>query len=289
MTEAESRKQVTEDLKKLNVAATQDGGKLDITLLRRSARLASSIKHVPEALLDSQLAVKFTAHAREIAAKVSSDGVLFEPGEFASLLRRVLNDGRRCPAEETPENKFRLVSDMLPQKFAVPKTPVIGSFKCEDLADIHARQRRTRGPQRPAGAPTVVQELDGTEGFEEQMTKQVERIYLALRKLYEQGHEVVDYFEFVTDPDSYAETVENIFHVSFLVAQSLVTLELDEDGMPCLAYIPGTRGLVASDKAPKEHSSGKTVIVSMSIARWKQIVQEFHIKKSVIKRVLSKR
>ena len=58
-----------------------------------------------------------------------------------------------------------------------------------------------------------MQELDSTDGFEEQMTKQVERIYLALKKLYEQGIEVVDYFEFVTDPESFSETVENIFHV----------------------------------------------------------------------------
>jgi len=258
-------------------------------LLRRSARLAKSIKHVPEALLDSQLAVKFTARAREIAAKVSSDGVLFEPGEFASLLRQALNDGRNCRAADTPANNFHLLSNTIPQKCAIPKTPVIGSFKCEDLAELQARQRRSRAQQKSAGAPTVVQELDGTDGFEEQMTKQVERIYLALRKLYEQGHEVVDYFEFVTDPESFSETVENIFHVSFLVAQNLVTFELDEDGMPCLAYIPGTQGLLPTDKTQKQPSSGKTVIMSMSIAKWKQIVKDFHIKRSVIKRVLAKR
>lgn len=64
MTDSRSRKQVAEDLKKLNADATQDDKKLDITLLRRSARLANSIKHVPEALLDSQLAVKFTARGK---------------------------------------------------------------------------------------------------------------------------------------------------------------------------------------------------------------------------------
>ena len=65
MVEAAHRKQVAEDLKKLNAAAARDDRKLDITLLRRSARLAGAIKHVPEALLDSQLAIKFTAHGKK--------------------------------------------------------------------------------------------------------------------------------------------------------------------------------------------------------------------------------
>ena len=64
MSQGDRRKQITEDLKKLSADVTKDDRKLDVTLLRRSERLASSIKHVPEALLDSQLAVKFTARGK---------------------------------------------------------------------------------------------------------------------------------------------------------------------------------------------------------------------------------
>lgn len=39
------------------------------------------------------------------------------------------------------------------------------------------------------------------------------------------GRKPVNFFKFVIDPDHYGNTVENIFHVSFLVKENKVTGE----------------------------------------------------------------
>ena len=62
-----------------------------------------------------------------------------------------------------------------------------------------------------------------------------------LESLYrQQGKRPVNYFEFVIDPESFGNTVENMFHVSFLVKQRVVTLSVDDaEGLPFLEPVRG--------------------------------------------------
>jgi hypothetical protein len=48
------------------------------------------------------------------------------------------------------------------------------------------------------------------------------------------GEDGINFFEFVLDPSSFANSVENIFYVSFLVRDGMVALE-DQDGVPILS------------------------------------------------------
>ena len=55
----------------------------------------------------------------------------------------------------------------------------------------------------------------------EQTIKHIMHIKRCLVKHYKAAnYSPIDYFEFVIDPDSFAKTVENMFHVSFLIKVS---------------------------------------------------------------------
>ena len=47
----------------------------------------------------------------------------------------------------------------------------------------------------------------------------------------------IDYFELVINPQSYGHTIENIFHLAFLVKDGLVRIELSENGLPVVQLI----------------------------------------------------
>ena len=54
---------------------------------------------------------------------------------------------------------------------------------------------------------------------EEETAKMVERVLRALRDNYKKkGKQPLDYFQFIIDPESFSKTIQNMFHVSFLVS-----------------------------------------------------------------------
>lgn len=60
-----------------------------------------------------------------------------------SHLRRVLTEGiaSSSSAAIIPTQNFCLLSRMVPRREPQPKTPVVGSFQCEDLKEKQARRR----------------------------------------------------------------------------------------------------------------------------------------------------
>jgi len=63
-----------------------------------------------------------------------------------------------------------------------------------------------------------VMKLDKFSQSEEVTTREVENVLLILKKTSEDhGHCPICYFEFVTNPMSFAQTIENVFYTSFLI------------------------------------------------------------------------
>ncbi|NXT95924.1 NSE4A protein, partial [Anhinga rufa] len=47
----------------------------------------------------------------------------------------------------------------------------------------------------------------------------------------------ISFFDLVIDPNSFARTVENIFHVSFIIRDGFARLKLDDDKLPIIGKI----------------------------------------------------
>jgi hypothetical protein len=57
----------------------------------------------------------------------------------------------------------------------------------------------------------------------------------------------VNLFRFVINPNDFAQSVENLFYLSFLIRDGECALEIEEDGEPVICAFTRTRASRASD------------------------------------------
>ncbi|NXA73926.1 NSE4A protein, partial [Thryothorus ludovicianus] len=79
--------------------------------------------------------------------------------------------------------------------------------------------------------------------YQEATEKEVERILRILQTHFENDPNTpISFFDFVIDPNSFARTVENMFHVSFLIKDGLARIKLDEDELPVIEPVKPSEG-----------------------------------------------
>ncbi|XP_071827839.1 non-structural maintenance of chromosomes element 4 homolog A-like [Apostichopus japonicus] len=139
--------------------------------------------------------------------------------------------------------------------------------------------RQGAKPDGPAVVPVQIDETGKSQ--QEVTTEEVERMLGILKQLTmgdsQDEVEPISYFEFVINPQSFSHTIENIFHMSFLVKDGHVQIKLDEDGLPVV--------YPSQPFNPQEHNEEvprKQLVLSMDMREWKEIVEVFEISEPTI-------
>ncbi|NWT12176.1 NSE4A protein, partial [Vireo altiloquus] len=107
---------------------------------------------------------------------------------------------------------------------------------------------------------------------QEATEKEVERILRILQTHFENdptfaspANTPISFFDFVIDPNSFAHTVENMFHVSFLIRDGLARIKLDEDELPIIEPTkPSGRG-----EEDGRAGARNQVVISLDQREWK--------------------
>ena len=106
-----------------------------------------------------------------------------------------------------------------------------GAFELEPVKkrSANSKQRRNKDSEKEAASqPKDVKDLDDEV---ESTTKDVQNIFKHLRRICAAKGRV-NFFNFLVDPDSYGQTVENIFHFDFLVKDGRAGIILGKDNLP---------------------------------------------------------
>ncbi|KAK8238623.1 Nse4 C-terminal-domain-containing protein [Phyllosticta capitalensis] len=86
-------------------------------------------------------------------------------------------------------------------------------------------------------------------------------------------------FEFFINPHSYGQSVENIFHICFLIKEGQVNIRHDKDGYPTIC--PMER----SERSEQEGSGGVRkyqAIFTLDVPTWRKLIRGFDIREPLI-------
>ncbi|XP_043845943.1 non-structural maintenance of chromosomes element 4 homolog A [Dromiciops gliroides] len=261
--------------------------------LEQANQLFNRVSQAREAALDAQFLVLASDLGKEKANQLHSDMTLFDPTSYAEDLLKYMGLNRLEVLEESDSEEEPLHIGFLPDNswLRVGITSVkhfknaptfhflFGSFKTDPPMpkQRNERQRRKDKQEEERAMPAELKKME--ESQQEATEKEVERILGLLQTYFREEPETpISFFDFVIDPDSFARTVENIFHVSFIVRDGFARIRLDQDKLPIIE--PITQGNEESEQQSTQirHQD----IISLSYQDWKDIVRTFEISQPMI-------
>lgn len=108
---------------------------------------------------------------------------------------------------------------------------------------------------------------------ENETTKNV----IAIQTLLEGMGEAVNLFRFVVNPHDFAQSVENIFYLSFLIRDGVCALEIQENGEPMI-FICEAPG----DQDYQQGLRKQQMVMSFDMETWERAIEVFNIQEPII-------
>ncbi|KFO75561.1 Non-structural maintenance of chromosomes element 4 A, partial [Cuculus canorus] len=247
--------------------------------LEEANKLFSGVSCAREAALDAQFLVLASNLGKEKANELHSEMTAFDSLAFAEDLLTFMGINR-IEVEENdgdpegilggylPSNAWHKLGEETEKYFR--RAPsfhyMLGSFKSDPPVPRQRieRQRKAAGGEAKRAMPAQLKKME--ESHQEATEKEVERILGLLQTHFKNDPDTpISFFDLVIDPNSFARTVENIFHVSFIIRDGLARLKLDDDKLPIIEPSKDDEG------KKDDYSAGarNQVVISLSHQEWK--------------------
>lgn len=246
-----------------------------------------------EALLDAQVFKHLSRLTRTQVEGLSANSQKFNTSDFADKLFDYFHDtfdpeiaAQRVGRNILPQHYVEL-GNKLQHVLVKPISLqyLYGSLEKDPNAAVTTAAKKGRQPRKSLGdglglatqtlvddGKNDVPETGGaslTEILVESTMTQLKDAFLTSNE-----KEPVPYFDFVLDPNSFGKSVENMFHVSFLIKESRAAMVLGDNGLPLIQPL--------KEKKPAQEVRYQAIL-SLTMEEWAEMIQIFQIKTAMIK------
>ncbi len=286
----EQRKTVIRQIRKLNEDLLEKKDKIKSgndndefkKLLKEATEIVREVRGTQEAIEDGKLFRALCQTVREISEDTNINEEKFNVDEYIEKL------GRHVNASRDNKNNIKLTKNQflgLGEKFSCKfkRTPVftfiLGAVDTEAAEDKTRKQRERKVGRQRNLVPTKTAIVERSQADGQRTSKLVEATKKMLIEEYkQQGRKPVNYFKFVIDPESFGNTVENMFHISFLVKQRAVHMNVSN-----LTGLPSIEPVTGSTVGDQGESEGKNqAIISISYEDWEDLKEALNVTKAAI-------
>ncbi|EJD36000.1 hypothetical protein AURDEDRAFT_92867 [Auricularia subglabra TFB-10046 SS5] len=256
----------------------------------RTSQILRHVKAPQEATLDARIFLQTVQLAGDVAKQNAQSTRAFDTDEFIARLvtfmggrparARHAEDSEQEDDEEEaevdasgPELQWEKVARLAlghSRRVSVPDF-MLGPLAIEAKERIVKKRVAHEKVTEPERRPQELKE-DDIQKSENETTKNV----LALGKLLKR-HKRINLFRFIVNPHDFAQSVENMFYLSFLIREGQCGLEFTENGEPILNTMkPPTDEDYAG--GARKHQ----MVLTLEMETWKNAIEVFGIKEPTI-------
>ncbi|EPQ26014.1 uncharacterized protein PFL1_06467 [Pseudozyma flocculosa PF-1] len=295
-----------EDTKK-NLAAY--GPEHLVRLLSASEELYNKVKEPNDALLDSKFLLNMSEIGTQMMKTVKLDGGAFDVDDYLGRLARFMG-GSAAPLRPGPSARNRGANghassddddddgagesgdaddverwdwDKLGRTAAKysRRAPALDFLLGPLLIQQKTRKATQRKPVEPTtgvrAAPAQLRQTDIQQSRENDTSIQVRRVAKLLTEHGKGDDGGVSLFHFAINPESFSNTVENLFYISFLIKEGKARLYDGADGFPRLA--PATP---ATDEDAERGVKKSQFVWELDMDVYHDIIRLFSIESCII-------
>ncbi|KAJ1343807.1 hypothetical protein BSLG_001618 [Batrachochytrium salamandrivorans] len=290
----EKRRRLRADYR--NVIAQAEENMQDVLNGRTRIDLNTELKQVNELFLDgASRQLRMPLWTQSIAVDCRD---IFTQGSTIELWRRFFHIRGIClklvtrlGATQHPNPNNDISEDGDHNDFGASSTAGSHDLKWDSLEDIISRfstrvygaiknepKQRERS-RRTAKLVKDVTQLQRPEQLaEDDIVQQENETSSNVQMVYRYLEQVqpIDFFEFIINPESFSQSVENLFYLSFLIHDGLASIN-DQDGKLLLSTdSPPTEADLQQGTTKLQH------ILSLDMDIWEAAISAFHIRTSAI-------
>ncbi|KAJ7346748.1 Nse4 C-terminal-domain-containing protein [Mycena albidolilacea] len=252
--------------------------------VKKADELFNKVKGPQEATLDSAFLLMASNMGAQKARAMKSGSGSFDIDDFVAKLvtfmggAKQLNvdddsDGEDTEGSGAPLEWDRIGRKALAKSRRVPAMGfMLGPLSIEQKKRTFTKRAKFEKDKADMRKPQEIKEEDIARA-ENETTKNVATLEALLGN--EDGP--VNLFEFVINPNDFAQSVENIFYLSFLIRDGKVALETQDDGQVVI-YIcqqPDDQDYILGLKK-------RQIVLEFDQATWKRAIEVFKITESKI-------
>jgi len=247
--------------------------------MQHNAELFSNVSAPQEAVMDAQVIKHLSRLCRQQAEQMSANISQFRYEEYAE---RLVVSMRGEGGQQLARRKWVMLGQQA--KVFFRKSPFLTCmYGALDTTPPPPKEKKTREPKSRQATKvsdlvetkeTVLAEAEKSENQTEQMVMHVFKCLVARYRELEK--KPVNYFKFVMHPTCFGTSIENIFHVSFLVKEGKADISLcEKTGLPMIKPLSKRKG-------EKDGESKNQVVMNMNMEDWERIVMEEDIREVMI-------
>nr|XP_031317755.1 non-structural maintenance of chromosomes element 4 homolog A isoform X1 [Camelus dromedarius] len=262
-------------------------------VLEEANTLFNGVSRAREAVLDAQFLVLASDLGKEKAKQLRSDLNSFDMLRYVETLlthmgvnpleaEELIRDEDSSDFEFIVYDSWKISGKTAENTFNKTHTFhfLLGSIQGEAPVPKPRvdRPRKVRMIEEQQAMPAQLKRME--ESHQEATEKEVERILGLLQTYFQEDPDTpMSFFDFVIDPHSFPRTVENIFHVSFIIRDGFARIRLDQDRLPIIEPVNINEENEGIDQNTQIRNQG---IIALSYRDWEEIVKTFEISEAVI-------
>lgn len=255
---------ITEDLSRSDELYTLVKKKLDGT--------AADSRHIRE----------LVSLCQESSKRINASSKPIELKKIILNLMREVND--EAGKELSSQEFSRFITEQYVNTFLL-KPPTFeffyGALRSEGIVVKVKKQRAPREKVVETQAVTAKERDIEVEVEQDTTPKEVEHINTQIKRLAKNKPEGIAFFATLVDPNSFTQTVENIFHTSFLVKEGHIGVKRDDKSRrPILIVDPDRDNSGRSQEVERPSAGeGNQSILSFSMADYNDWISSYNIRR----------
>ncbi|KAG8213635.1 Nse4 C-terminal-domain-containing protein [Butyriboletus roseoflavus] len=243
-------------------------------------QLFSKVKNPTEATLDSTVLRNVSSISAQKARAMKLGSAAFDMDDFVSKLISYMGGRQRFEDEEDEMQVVevgaldwdKIGRKALAKSRRVPVTGfMLGPLSTEQKKRGPIKRQKQEKAQAEERRPQEIKEED-IKRSDNETTKNV----LKIKDILENTGPI-NVFKFIVNPNDFAQSVENLFYLSFVIRDGECAFEINDDGEPIVMRCEQP---TMDERAAGVHA--RQIVMEFDMATWKRAIEVWNITESQI-------